>query len=87
MLKTFPAFVSIVLTPAAIPLLFSGTAPIIELVFGEKKSPDPMPIMNIQTISSNIGVFALIFIIPSNPAADIKSPAELKPLEPYLSER
>src|SRR5665647_449687 len=87
MLNTFPALLSIVLTPEAIPLLFAGTALKIDVEFGEKNNPDPVPIRDIQIINSIVDVLSVIHTIPNNPTAEISSPKELKILESYLSDK
>ena len=73
-LNVLPVRTNMVLVPAAIPLRYRGTAFIIDALFGEAKTPIPVPINAKGNRVSKKVVFIPNSVSIKKPTADMKRP-------------
>src|ERR1051325_9263219 len=85
-LNVLPVMPNMVLVPAAIPLLYRGTAFIIDALFGEAKTPIPVPINAKGNRVSKKVDFIPNPVSIKKPTADMKRPIGDIILDPYLSD-
>ena len=86
-LRRAPVVTSVADIPEATPLLVTGVAFMIELMFGATNIPPPIPLTTMS--DARVGYEASPGTIekPNSAADDIRRPPVVKPLAPYLSER
>src|SRR2546427_1890459 len=86
-LRSAPVVTSAADIPEATPLLATGVAFMIELMFGATNIPPPTPLTTMSNARTRYEASPGTIEKPNSAADDIKSPPVVKPLAPYLSER
>src|SRR6267143_2551886 len=86
-LRSAPVVTRVADIPDATPLLVTGVAFMMELMFGATNMPPPAPLTTMSDARIVYDASPGTTANPNRAAADIKRPPVVKPLAPYLSDR